>query len=85
MGLASSVFTIFLLALLGFLGGLLLAKLTRLAKGTAPSHDRAPQTPDQATERRLTQLKQQLDSGLITKEEYQAEKQKISSPGKERL
>ena len=76
-GVASnSIFTILLLALLGFAVGSLLAKTAKPKKGAAPSDEQVRQQPDEETMRQLTQLKQQLRSGLITKEEYQ-EKERL--------
>ena len=75
----NSIFTIILLALLGFVVGSLLtgAAKRQNKKGHAVPHEQNKQEPDEMTRRQLIQLKEQLRSGLITKEEYQAKKQKI--------
>ena len=65
------VTTLILLALIGFAAGLLLAKLTKRHR-SAPSQSATKLDAD--TMRRLTQLKNQLESGLITQEEYQQER-----------
>ena len=77
--MSNSIFTIILLALLGFFVGSLLARAAKRQnkKGRAVvPHEQNKQEPDEMTRRQLTQLKQQLRSGLITKEEYQ-EKQSV--------
>ena len=79
------VFTIILLGLIGAaLGGgaafLYLWAIKRLTKKntSAPSGEpRAQKREDAATRKQLFQLRGQLDSGLLTKEEFAAKKQEI--------
>ena len=63
--------TLILLVIVGFVAGLLLARLT---KRYSSAFSKPAMKSDVETVRRLTQLKDQLDSGLITKEEYQQER-----------
>lgn len=60
-----------MLGVIGILVGLFLGILTKRRTST-PSQPAIQ--PDAETMRRLTQLKNQLDSGLITQEEYQQER-----------
>ena len=77
--MSNSIFTIILLALLGFFVGRLLAGAAKWqnkkSRAVVP-HEQNKQEPEEMTRRQLVQLKQQLRSGLITKEEYQ-EKERI--------
>ena len=76
--MSNAVVTIILLALFGFIVGLLMAGAAKRQnkKGRAVPHEQNKQEPEEMTRRQLVQLKQQLRSGLITKEEYQ-EKERI--------
>ena len=47
------------------------AKSAKGKQGHSVPHKQVKQEPDAKTQQQLTQLKQQLQSGLITKEEYQ--------------
>lgn len=86
MRVMNTVFTIFLLGLLGFLVGILLSgalkrsrtgNSPRIKRGSADQRNSAATLLDEETKKQMTQLKQQLDSGLITKEEYQAGREKL--------
>ena len=69
--MGTTIMTIFLLGFIGFLIGFAFAKSAKGKKGHSVPHEQVKQEPDAETQRQLTQLKQQLQSGLITKEEYQ--------------
>ena len=64
--------TVILLGIIGVLVGLVMG----VAVNRSRSRGDEPRM-DQGTRRRLAQLKGQLDSGLITREEYQAEREKL--------
>ena len=64
--------TVILLGIIGVLVGLVMG----VAVNRSRSRGDEPRM-DQETRRRLAQLKGQLDSGLITREEYQAEREKL--------
>ena len=65
--------TILFLGLLGVVIGVLLGWLTNRGK----TRQRKEKLVSVETTRQLSQLKSQLDSGLITKEEYETKKQEI--------
>ena len=69
--MGTTIMTIFLLGLIGFLIGFAFAKSAKGKQGHSVPHKQVKQEPDAKMQRQLTQLKQQLQSGLITKEEYQ--------------
>jgi len=64
--------TVILLGIIGVLVGLVMG----VAVNRSRSRVDEPRM-DQETRRRLAQLKGQLDSGLITREEYQAERETL--------
>ena len=64
--------TVILLGIIGVLVGLVMG----VAVNRSRSRGGEPRM-DQETRRRLAQLKGQLDSGLITREEYQAERETL--------
>ena len=66
------LFTVILLGIVGVLLGLVIG----VAENRRRAHRGEPRM-DQETRRRLAQLKSQLDSGLLTREEYQAEREKL--------
>ena len=67
----SSLFSrVVTLGLLGFAIGKLFARTANRKKGGASTQKQGKRPVDEATKRRLRQLKEQLDSGLLTKEEY---------------
>lgn len=69
--------TVLGLGLLGVVFGLASAAvMQRKADGAAPEKQ-AKKKPDEETKRRLKQLKEQRDSGLITKEEYREKRKAL--------
>ena len=62
--------TVLVLGLLGVVFGVVAAIVVKRKQDIAASPKQAPKKPDAETERQLAQLKEQLDSGLLTKEEY---------------
>lgn len=68
----SILFTVILLGIVGVLLGLVIG----VVENRRRAHRGEPRM-DQQTRRRLAQLKSQLDSGLLTREEYQAEREKL--------
>ena len=74
MSMISMIMTILLLSLLGVLIGVLLSVAAKKRRsGSLNDLEKLSETEL----RRLAQLKGQLDSGLISKEEYQAERKKL--------
>ena len=74
--------TIVMLGVLGGVGGFVFGRLfaNKSAKGgkkpaAAPKQTKQP--PNEESKRRLAQLKEQLDSGLITKEEYREKREAL--------
>ena len=68
------VSTLILLTLIGFAAGLLLAWMTKRRQTGGQTVE---QMLSANVSRQLAQLKSQLSSGLITREEYEAKKQEI--------
>ena len=74
MSMISMIMTILLLSLLGVLIGVLLSVAAKKRRsGSLNDVEKLSETEL----RRLAQLKGQLDSGLISKEEYQEERKKL--------
>lgn len=70
----SIIMTILLLGLLGVLVGVLLGVAAKKRRSRPLD---SLETLSEADLRRLAQLKGQLESGLITREEYEAERAKL--------
>ena len=62
--------TVLGLGLLGVAFGLAAAAVAKRRQDNAASPKQTKKKPDAETKRQLAQLKEQLDSGLLTKEEY---------------
>ena len=73
MRITNTLLTIFLLAVLGFALGLLLARAAKKGKRRQPE---APPLSEDAV-KQLNQLKSQLDSGLISKAEFESKRREI--------
>ena len=69
--------TVLGLGLLGVAFGLAAAAVAKRRQDNAASPKQSKKKPDEETRRRLAQLKEQLDSGLITKEEYREKRETL--------
>ena len=69
--------TVLGLGLLGVVFGLASAAVMQRKEDGAVPKKQAKKKPDAETERQLKQLKEQLRSGLITKEEYREKRESL--------
>ena len=63
--------------MIGVVFGVVAAIVVKRRQDNAASPKQTPKKPDAETQRRLRQLKEQLDSGLLTKEEYREKREAL--------